>query len=382
MLANQRITQTARRGPRMSATAEAIPPLAAPALARWARPNEVPAIDFAPLATKSASAIDAVAKQVDDACREIGFFTVLNHPVPVAKIRRIFAESARFFSQKLEEKLKLHMRNSTNFRGYLPMDETAEASNARGRAVFGFQEHMEPGQAKPRKPNKTEVFQISLDLAANDPDVLANKPLHGVNPWPDNLPGFREGVLDYFDSMRDFAALMASLFARGLGLQHDFFVPFYTKPLIQLRLLHYLPQDQLKALEGGDSRQHSDAGGFTMLQQDDVGGLEIRSKTGEWIVVPPVENSFVVNVGDSMKMWTNHRYASTLHRVVNCYGRDRYSVGVFANPNYDTVIAPLPSCIDAEHPPKFEQMHIGEALLFLYSRTWPSRGNTEVSSSY
>jgi isopenicillin N synthase-like dioxygenase len=357
--------------------------LAAPAIGRWARPNEVPVIDFAPLATTSASAIDAVAKEVDDAAREIGFFTVINHPVPVPMIRRIFAESARFFAQPLDEKLKLHMRNSATFRGYLPMDEEGGGQrNARGRAVFGFQEHMEPSVAKKKKPNKTEVFQISLELPPDDPDVRAGKPLHGPNPWPEHLPGFREAVLDYYDTMRSFTGVMASLFARGLGLEQDFFVPFYTKPLIQLRLLHYLPQDQQLALEGGDSRQHSDAGGFTMLQQDDVGGLEIRSKTGEWILVPPVENSFVVNIGDSMKMWTNHRFASTLHRVVNCYGRDRYSVGIFANPNYDTVIAPLPSCVDAAHPPKFEQMHIGEALLFLYSRVWPSLGNAEVSSSY
>ncbi len=219
-----------------------------------------------------------MAKQVDDACREIGFFTVLNHPVPVAKIRRIFAESARFFAQPIEEKLQLHMRNSANFRGYLPMDEGADARNARGRAVFGFQEHMEPGQAKPRKPNKTEVFQVSLELDADDPDVRAGKPLHGPNPWPQNLPGFREGVLDYYDTMRDFAALMASLFARGLGLQQDFFVPFYTKPLIQLRLLRYLPQDQLKALEGGDSRRHSDAGGFTCCTRTTSAGWKFAAR--------------------------------------------------------------------------------------------------------
>jgi isopenicillin N synthase-like dioxygenase len=362
----------------MSATAE----LAAPALGRWARPNEVPAIDFAPLAGTNATAIDAVAREVDQAAREIGFFTVINHPVPAPLIRRMFAESARFFAQPVDEKLKLHMGKSANFRGYLPMDAEGKPGAARGKAVFGFQEHMEPGRAKQKKPNKTEVFQISLELPADDPDVLAGKPLHGPNPWPENLPGFRDTVLDYYETMRGFTALMASIFARGLGQSPDFFVPFYRKPLIQLRLLHYLPQDQQRALEGGDSRAHSDAGGFTMLQQDDVGGLEIRSKTGEWILVPPVENSFVVNIGDSMKMWSNHRFASTLHRVVNCYGRDRYSIGVFANPDYDTVISPLRSCVDAANPPRFDRMHVGEALLFLYSRVWPSVTNTEVAGSY
>lgn len=355
-------------------------PLAAPAVGRWALADEVPVIDFAPLVGSSPMAIDALAKQVDDACREIGFFTVINHPVPPALIRQVFAESARFFALPLADKLKLHMRNSANFRGYLPMDEDAPPNVGQGRAVSGFQEHMD--KPKVRKPNKTEVFQISLELGADDPDVRAGKPLHGPNPWPDNLPGFRDTVLTYYDTMRDFAAVLASVFARGLRLDTNFFVPFYTKPMIQLRLLHYLPQEPELAVEGGDSRAHSDAGGFTMLQQDDVGGLEIRSKSGEWIVVPPVENSFVINVGDSMKMWTNHRFASTLHRVVNRYGRERFSIGVFANPNYDTVISPLPTCVDAEHPPKFEEMHTGEALLYLYSRVWPSSANATVAGGY
>ena len=319
-------------------------PLAAPAVGRIARPNEVPIIDFAPLTAPSArtldEAVDRIAKEVDAACREIGFFTVVNHPVPVPLIRIMFGQSARFFSQPMDEKLKLHMRQSTNFRGYLPMDDGPNPSKARGKAVFGFQEHREPGQAKVRKPNKTEAYQISLELPHDDPDVLAGKPLHGGNHWPADLPGFREATLEYYHTMRTFAGLVASLFAQGLGLEKDFFARFYTKPLIQLRLLHYLPQDQHSALEGGDSHAHSDAGGFTLLQQDDVGGLEIRSKSGEWIMIPPVENSFVVNIGDSMKMWTNHRFASTLHRVVNSYGRDRYSIGIFANPNYDTVITP------------------------------------------
>ena len=356
--------------------------MSAPVIARWASASEVPVIDFAPLAGSSQSAIDAVARQVDDAAREIGFFTVINHPVPAPMIRQIFTEAARFFNQPLEEKLKLHMGRSANFRGYLPMDAEAPRASKLGRAVQGFQDHMAPGALPPRKPNKNEVFQISLELGDDDPDVKAGKPLHGANLWPENLPGFREEVLAYYETMRGFAGLMASVFARGLHMPQDYFAPFYTKPLIQLRLLHYLPQEEQAALEGGASRAHSDAGGFTMLQQDDTGGLEIKTKSGEWVVVPPVENSFVVNIGDSMKMWTNHRFASTLHRVVNRYGRERYSVGVFANPNYDTVISPLPTCVDAEHPPKFEQMHTGEALLYLYSRVWPSLANADVASSY
>lgn len=348
------------------------PPLPAPTIGRFARPNEVPLIDCAPLSGKNASAIDAVAREVDAACREVGFFTVVNHPVPPQLIRKIFSESKRFFELPLDEKMRLHMRNSTNFRGYLPMDQDGDARSTRGKAVDGFQAHLATDKLRARKPNKNEAFQVAAELGPDDPYVAAGKPLYGANQWPGNLPGFQESVLEYYATMERFSALLASVFARALDLDKDYFRPFYTKPLIQLRLLHYLPQEEQAALEGGDSRAHCDTGGFTMLQQDDVGGLEIKTKSGEWIVVPPVENSFIVNIGDSMKMWTNHRFASTLHRVVNHYGRERFSVGVFANPNYDTVISPLPTCVDAQTPPKFDTMVAGDALLFLYSRVWPS----------
>jgi len=363
------------KDPQLSATA-----LPAPALARWANPNEVPVIDFAPLAGKSEGAIARVAAEVDQACRDIGFFTIVNHPVPREKIAAVFAEAARFFARPLAEKMQVYMGRSQHFRGYLPMDSETHRGSARGKAVPGFQLHV--GETpRVRKPNFNEVFQISGELGPDDPDVRAGKPLHGANLWPD-LPGFRETLLDYYTTMTGFAGLVASVFARGLSLETDYFARFYRKPLIQLRLLHYLPQAQQQALEGGDSRAHCDAGGFTMLQQDDTGGLEIRTRAGEWLTIPPIEGAFVVNIGDSMKMWTNHRYASTLHRVVNQYGRERYSVGVFANPDYDTVISPLPTCVDADHPPQFETMQAGEALLYLYSRVWPSEGAPAPESSY
>src|SRR5260370_12937757 len=111
--------------------------------------------------------------------------------------------------------------------------------------------------------------------------------------------------------MTGVGGLLGSVFARGVGLEKDYFAQFYKKPLIQVRLLHYLSQDQQAALEGGDSRAHQDAGGFTMLQQDDVGGLEIKTKSGEWLLVPPVEDSLAVNICDSMPIRTQQRLCST-----------------------------------------------------------------------
>src|SRR5258708_1534450 len=233
----------------------AVASIPAPRLGRWANANELPVIDFAPLGGRNAEAIDRIAREVHDACRDIGFLTIVNHPVPPAKIKEIFRQSQRFFALPLADKMKAYMGHSNLFRGDLPMAESA--------------------------------------------------------------------------------ALVASVFARGLKLPADYFAQFYKKPLIQVRLLHYLPQETQAALEGGDSRAHQDAGGFTMLQQDDVGGLEIKTKSGEWLIVPPVENNFVLNIGDSMRMWTKNRFASTLHRVVNHSGPRPYSVALFPNPTYE-----------------------------------------------
>lgn len=86
---------------------------------------------------------------------------------------------------------------------------------------------------------------------------------------------------------------------------------------------------------------HTDSGAFTILWQDANGGLEVRTKTGEWVGAPPIEDSFVVNIGDILQYWSNGRYSSTPHRVINRYGTDRYSIPYFVNPGADVVISAL-----------------------------------------
>jgi isopenicillin N synthase-like dioxygenase len=353
--------------------------IAAPAvMARWATRDEVPVIDFGPLRDGSDGALDRVATAVHNACRDTGFFTVINHPVPPAAIRAVFDASRRFFVQPLAARMRLHMGESDSFRGYLPMDRYGEDRNFRGKAIPGFQLHLDDDTRTAREArrkhfnNLNDAFQISAELPSDDPDVRAGTPLHGPNLWPD-LPDFKEPLLAYYDVMRAFALEVARVFARGLAVEPDHFTRHYRKPLMQLRLLRYLPQPAEAAIQAGEVAAHCDGGGFTLLQQDATGGLEIKTRAGEWVVVPPVENSFVVNIGDSMKLWTNNRFASTPHRVVNRYGSERYSIGFFANPDYDAVITPVPTCVDADNPPRFERLEFGPAMLYLYSRIWPSK---------
>ncbi len=128
-----------------------------------------------------------------DACRDIGFLTIVNHPVPPAKIKEIFRQSQRFFALPLADKMKAYMGNSNLFRGYLPMDEPGKQKAYRGKAIEGFQPHLDPARMKARKPHKNEAFQASLELPADDPDVEAGKPLHGAQPVAGQPAGLPRG---------------------------------------------------------------------------------------------------------------------------------------------------------------------------------------------
>ena len=111
---------------------------------------------------------------------------------------------------------------------------------------------------------------------------------------------------------------------------------------------------------------------FTILLQDDVGGLEVCNATGEWIVAPPIENTLIVNVGEMMKLLTNDHFASALHRVVNRSNRQRFSVPYFFNPDYNTELSTLGQYIDEAHPAQFKPIHVGQHMFNFYRNLWPN----------
>jgi isopenicillin N synthase-like dioxygenase len=147
-------------------------------------------------------------------------------------------------------------------------------------------------------------------------------------------------------------------------LPRDGFDHLFRKPLTQMRLLHYPAQDFAQGdLPQGNmigARAHRDFGFFTILLQDDVGGLEVSTPSGEWVVAPPMENTFVVNVAEMFKLVTNGRFSSALHRVINRYGRERYSVPF----------------VDDAHPAQFGPYPVGEQQLAFYRSLWPSAGKS------
>jgi isopenicillin N synthase-like dioxygenase len=315
---------------------------------RQADPAEIPVIDTAALIGGDAATRKRIAAQIADAAENTGFFYVVNHGVPRALIDGVLACAQAFFALPDSEKLKIGLENSTCFRGYLPLD-------SRG--------------SDPSKRNYLEAFQMGAEHAPEDDYELM---LYGPNQWPAAPQSLRETMMAYHAAMDALAARLQRAFAIGIGFPEDYFLRFYRKPLNQLRLLHYPPQppDHDDVL---GARMHTDTGAFTILLQDMNGGLEAATPSGEWIAATPLEGAFVVNVADMLANWTNGRFISIPHRVVNRSGRERYSVPYFINPDLDAVVAPLPEFVDEENPPRFEPVHVGGFLCDRFDSIWPRK---------
>jgi isopenicillin N synthase-like dioxygenase len=293
----------------------------------------------------------AVGAAVRDACTRVGFFYAAGHGVDAATIDGAFAAAQAFFDQSLDAKMAVHIDRSNHFRGYTPL--LGENTNPDNQGDLH------------------EVFDLALELAADDPDVRAGKTGYGPNQWPADLPGFREAVLAYYGAVRAFGEAVFRAFALALELDEAHFAPLIDKPMGALRLLHYPSQDGPI-----DERQigvgaHSDYECFTILAQQDVPALQVLNSAGEWVMADPIPGTFVVNVGDMMARWTNDYFASTVHRAIDASGRRRYSIPFFFGPNPDTPLAVLPTCQGPDWPAKYPTISAGEYVTARLAATLP-----------
>jgi isopenicillin N synthase-like dioxygenase len=216
-----------------------------------------------------------------------------------------------------------------------------------------------------------EAFNVGLELAADDPEVLAGKPFRGVNLWP-TLPGWRETVLAYYDACWALGRRIHRGFALDLGLAEDFFEDKLDAPLATLRMLHYPPQPagRDRAPDSG-AGAHTDYGNLTILATDDVAGLQVRSRSGAWLDAPHIPGTCVCNIGDCLMRWTNDLYVSTPHRFAIPV-RDRYSVAFFLDPNPGARVEVLSSCLAPgaapKYPPTTGADYLRERLIATYGR--------------
>jgi isopenicillin N synthase-like dioxygenase len=309
--------------------------------------SAIPVIDIAPLVDGSPAQARAVARDLGNACRDVGFFYIANHGVPPALMMRVFETSAAFFAGPAS------IREAVSFSG--PGDN-------RGYIRLGG-ETLDPGKPADVK----EAFNIGLELPPDDPEMLARAPFRAANLWP-HMPGFRDTMLDYFNRVWRLGRDLHRGFALDLGLEPDYFETRLDRPNATLRLLHY-PQSAVPLSEGQlGAGIHTDYGNVTLLATDEVGGLMVQDRSGRWLDAPVIPDTFVCNIGDCLMRWSNDVYVSTPHKVVNP-GKDRYSVAFFLDPNPDAVVACLPTCVSADRPAKYPPITGAE---FLRSRLEPT----------
>lgn len=313
--------------------------------------STIPVIDVAPLVNGSSEQADAVAGTLGRACRDVGFFYITGHGIPSALMTRVFDSSAAFFSGPASIREAASFRGPGSNRGYIRLG---------GEAL------------DPSKPaDVKEAFNIGLELAPDEPELLARVPFRAANLRPD-IPGFRDTMLDYFNRVWRLGRDRHRGFAIDLGLEPDFFETKLDKPIATLRLLHYPPVAEPLADGQLGAGVHTDYGNVTLLSTDAVGGLMVQDRAGRWLDAPIVPDAFVCNIGDCLMRWSNDVYVSTPHKVVSPLGIDRYSVAFFLDPNPDAMVACLPTCTNSDRPAKYAPITGAEFLRSRLEPTYPS----------
>lgn len=289
-----------------------------------------------------------IAKQTVSACENDGFFYVTKHGIDESLFQKAKESALTFFRKDSDFKRRFHISHFSHHRGYVGNNDVSPDLEKGG--------------------DIREAYKVAEDMPVDDPDYLAGITLYGPNVWPEELPEFETDIYRIYQEYQTLSKTIFSLFAVGLNLPLDYFVPLTHKPASVLNV-NYYPQS-----DGGDEASgigaHSDYEAFAMLWQDGVGGLEIESLQGEWLAVEPINGTLVINIGDLMQHWTNDRFRATRHRVINVSGKERVSMACFGNTNYHAMIECIPSCFSDQNPARYPPKTSGQYLMDAIKRTY------------
>ncbi|MFN3546321.1 MAG: isopenicillin N synthase family dioxygenase [Mesorhizobium sp.] len=322
--------------------------------------SDFPSFDLSRFEQASGGERARLGAEVDDICRSTGFLAISGHGVPEQVIDGAWFKARAFFDLPAAEKQKARAPYAGYPYGYLGPESEALAKSK--------------GEDTP--PDLKESFNggpLGVPDGLDDPQALAF--CYAKTIWPDAPDGFRPAWEAYYRAMEDLAARIMRVFAVALKLDEDFFAPTIDRPISALRALNY--PEQAVPPKPGQLRAgaHTDYGSLTILRPEPgSGGLEIFTPEGTWRAVPPVPDAFIINIGDLMALWTNDRWVSTLHRVVNPAPRAdgstrRQSFAFFHQPNWHQEIACLPSCLATGETPKYEPVLSGPYLMSKFQST-------------
>lgn len=284
----------------------------------------LPILDMTPLlGGGSEAACEALAREIRAACRDCGFFYVVGHGVDPALLQALATASRRFFALPPTAKQAIAMAHGGRaWRGWFPVG----------------------GELTAGAPDLKEGLYFGSELPPEHPRVRAGLPMHGANLFPAALPELRPLVLRYMAAMTTVGQALLVGVARALGLAGDYFERHYTaEPTVLFRVFHY-PAAEPGA--GWGVGEHTDYGLLTLLAQEEVGGLEVRTPRG-WVDAPPLAGALVCNIGDMLDRLSGGEFRSTPHRVRNTSGRARLSFPFFLDPDFMAEVRPLPRAAPA-----------------------------------
>ncbi len=319
-------------------------------------PRSIPVVDLGATFGGDVDTRVKAANEIHRACRELGFFYISNHGISADFVAAQFAAAKQLFDLPLDQKLKIHMKNSPTTAGYEPMG---------GQALDS-----QDAKAPKAPPDLKEAFYCGMDLPDDHP--YAQKKWRGVghNLWPE-ISGFKDQTIAYHTAMGRLGNHVLALIAQSLDLPPDWFVPYFEWSGANLRFIKYPPQPAGADFNQMGAGAHTDWGAITILAQDSSGGLEVQTVTGDWIEAIPIPGTFVVNLGDLMARWTNGIYNSNMHRVMNKQPDGvRYSLPYFHSPREDAVIEPIPTCVTPDHPRLYPPCTTGEHMMEMFRRSY------------
>ena len=322
--------------------------------------EHVPVIDLAPARVGRAADRRDVARLIDRACIEIGFFAITGHGVSELVCRDLRDAGHRFFSLPIELKRRASPIDERAPRGYHALG--GEALSAANDAVA--------------PPDLKEFYHVGPVDVGGDPYYTSarGRQFFLPNIWPDDPPEFRPAAIAYYRTMHELVGFLMRLTALGLGIEETFFDDKVSRSIGTMRL-NYYPRQVHPPLAGQlRAGAHTDYGTLTILRQDAVGGLEVLGPGGRWAGVEPVPGAFVINIGDLMARWTNDRWRSTLHRVVDppdpaAAAARRLSMPYFQNANWSAEVSCLPTCLEPGDKPRYEPVLAGPHLMAKFRRS-------------